>query len=838
MVPRPARSRASRPTTSPSPCALEGDSRRRCSRRPWRARCAGTRPCAPPSRTSTAGPPGCRRPAGAGDRAAAPPACRGSTSRRCRRRRARGGPPPRRRGGGRPSTSRAGRCCAPPCCGSARASTRVLFNMHHIVSDGWSMGVLTARAGGALRRLRPRAALAAAGAAACSTPTSPSGSGGGSRGSGSTSRSPSGARPSPGRRRSTSPPTSRARRCRAPRGAGRARLLPGEPARGPGAARRARGGDAVHGPPRRPRRPARPHGRAERRLGRLPHRQPHPAGDRGPDRLLRQHPGAARSTSRAAPAVRELLGRVRRAALAAFAHQDLPFEKMVEVLQPERDRSRTPLFQVMFTLQNAPAEPAELPGLRLSAIEFESDAAKFDLAVSAQELPDGIAARRLLPHRSLPAGDDPAPARAPGGAARRRRGRSGAAGGGAAAPLRGRAPPGAARLGRPAPADPRGRHPARPARPAGGRAARSGGGRGGRRGADLGRAGPAGGAARAAAGGARRRARGGRRRLPRAHAALARRSARHAAGGRRLGAARPRLPAGAARRHAGRLGGGAAARRSGDPGRPARRRGRRRCCSAICRPRGRDRSPDCSGEPLSDGEPALPEPDPAGLAYVIFTSGSTGRPKGVAVPHRGTVPLGAAAAHRGGSGPADRLLQFSSPGFDVSIFEVASALASGAPLRFAPREELLPGPPLAGLLREAGVTPPWRWPPRCSAPWSRGRLPSLGLLFVGGEACPAEYADAWSAGRLFIDAYGPTEATVLRHLRRAPPRRPSGQPGPAYRGCGALRGRRGLPPAAGRSARRAADRRRAGRARLSRQARPDGGRVRARSICTPGGAPG
>ncbi len=90
------------------------------------------------------------------------------------------------------------------------------------------------------------------------------------------------------------------------------------------------------------------------------------------------------------PSFRELLGRVREVALGAYAHQDLPFEMLVEALQPERDLSHTPLFQVMFILQNAPMPKVELPGLTLSPLSTETSTAKFDLTLSMEKTVDGL----------------------------------------------------------------------------------------------------------------------------------------------------------------------------------------------------------------------------------------------------------------------------------------------------------------------------------------------------------------------------------------------------------------------------------------------------------------
>ncbi|MEG4918277.1 amino acid adenylation domain-containing protein [Microcoleus sp. B7-D4] len=90
------------------------------------------------------------------------------------------------------------------------------------------------------------------------------------------------------------------------------------------------------------------------------------------------------------PSFRELLGRVREVALGAYTHQDLPFEKLVEELQPERDLSRTPLFQVMFVFQNALIAALEFRGLSLTPLEVHNGTAKLDLTLALEETSEGI----------------------------------------------------------------------------------------------------------------------------------------------------------------------------------------------------------------------------------------------------------------------------------------------------------------------------------------------------------------------------------------------------------------------------------------------------------------
>ncbi|MBV8997008.1 MAG: AMP-binding protein, partial [Pseudonocardiales bacterium] len=83
---------------------------------------------------------------------------------------------------------------------------------------------------------------------------------------------------------------------------------------------------------------------------------------------------------------RELLGQVKDTVLDAFAHQDVPFERLVDALQPIRDTSRTPLFDVMIVLQNTPTPTGELPGLHIHGVELPNITANFDLSIHFQEL--------------------------------------------------------------------------------------------------------------------------------------------------------------------------------------------------------------------------------------------------------------------------------------------------------------------------------------------------------------------------------------------------------------------------------------------------------------------
>ncbi|MDF0607271.1 condensation domain-containing protein, partial [Neisseriaceae bacterium TC5R-5] len=90
------------------------------------------------------------------------------------------------------------------------------------------------------------------------------------------------------------------------------------------------------------------------------------------------------------PSVAALLSRVKADALNAYAHQDLPFEQVVEALQPPRSLSHSPIFQVMLALDNTPVHNLELPGLTIEPLEPELKTTHFDLSLSLNESEQGL----------------------------------------------------------------------------------------------------------------------------------------------------------------------------------------------------------------------------------------------------------------------------------------------------------------------------------------------------------------------------------------------------------------------------------------------------------------
>ncbi|MEM7587390.1 MAG: amino acid adenylation domain-containing protein, partial [Acidobacteriota bacterium] len=158
-------------------------------------------------------------------------------------------------------------------------------------------------------------------------------------------------------------------------------------------------------------------------------------------------------------------------------------------------------------------------------------------------------------------------------------------------------------------------------------------------------------------------------------------------------------------------------------------------------------------------EPAHRAVEPEHLAYSIYTSGSTGKPKGVLLTHRGLANLLVAQKQTFDVGPGCRILQFSPLSFDASLFEIVMALMSGATVRLAQQEDLLPGPGLLALLQRERITH-LTIPPSALAALPYGPLPNLRMIACAGEALPESLVRQWQAGREIFNLYGPTESTV------------------------------------------------------------------------------
>ncbi|MFE8600248.1 amino acid adenylation domain-containing protein [Archangium violaceum] len=449
---------------------------------------------------------------------------------------------------------------------------------------------------------------------------------------------------------------------------------------------------------------------------------------------------------------RELLARVKKTTVKAYAHQELPFEKLVDTLQPERDLSRSPLFQVLFTLQNAPMPVVSQPGFTLRPVEVENTTAKFDLSLSLGDGPEGFAgsldysvalfdastAARMMEHLKLL--------------------------------LEGLVARPDQRLG------------------------------------DL----------ALVSENERRRLlvewNDTKRELPReacAHRLFEAQAARtpHASavafGEEVLTYAELDQRANRLAHHLCSLGVGPETRvglclersldfpiamlailKAGgafvplDPSYPAARLAFVLADAGISLlvthpgllatpPEGIQRV--CldadAHQALANLPGTAPDSGVTGdnLAYVLYTSGSTGTPKGALLHHLGlcNTALAAVTAHR--FRPDSRVLQFASPAFDASVCEVFSSLLAGACLVLAPRDELLPELPLRTLLEKQAITAV-TLTPSVLAQLSEEGLPRLETLISAGEALPPSVARRWSKGRTLLNAYGPTEVTVCASI--------------------------------------------------------------------------
>ncbi|HEX2189759.1 MAG TPA: amino acid adenylation domain-containing protein, partial [Longimicrobiaceae bacterium] len=460
------------------------------------------------------------------------------------------------------------------------------------------------------------------------------------------------------------------------------------------------------------------------------------------------------------PTFRELLGRVRETTLGAYAHQDLPFERLVEELQPERSLSHHPVFQVFFALQNAPVEPLRLPGLDVSPLPAGSGTTKFDLSLGmgaagdglggvigyATELSDAETAERMAGHfRALLA-------RIAADPDARISALSLLDAEEAAAVLDA---PNA--TGRPLPAGPV--HEVF--------------------------------AAQAAATPDAVAVECGDERLTyaeldsRARSVAARLRALGVGPEARVGICLERGPAMLAA-VLGVLGAGAAYVPL-DPAYPSERIRRvaadaglaallTRASLAHSVPAGGAVVVllDGAGVPEAEAGSTREPPGPAGpvppeaAAYLIYTSGSTGVPKGVVVEHRGLANTLLAAREEFGFGRDDVAAVLASYAFDIWGFEALTPLLAGGSVRVVPRDDVVD---VGRLVRELeGVSVVHAVPAlmrqvaaevRASG---RGTLPGLRLAFVGGDAVPPELLDEMR--EVFPNArvrvlYGPTEATVL-----------------------------------------------------------------------------
>ncbi|HKV07315.1 MAG TPA: amino acid adenylation domain-containing protein [Thermoanaerobaculia bacterium] len=460
------------------------------------------------------------------------------------------------------------------------------------------------------------------------------------------------------------------------------------------------------------------------------------------------------------PLFSDLAAKVRETALGAYAHQDLPFERLVDELQPERNLSHSPVFQVMFALQNVPAQGLELPGLTLGPLPVESGRAQFELNLTMiptdrglisridynADLFDAATAARMIGHyRHLLAGIAEDPARRT-----------------SALPLLSEIERHELLVG------------------------------GNDTGAEIpGRTVHELFEATAA-------------RVPGSVAvtfegqsltygelnARANRLAHHLRG---LGAGPGALLGVCVERSLDMLVGLLGVLKAGgayvplDPSYPADRiayvledgriqvlltqgsvlQGLPELRGVGARTVELDRE-DFSAE-SAENPASLAGPDD--LAYVIYTSGSTGRPKGVEVRHGGAVNFLASMAREPGLAERDVMVAVTTISFDIAVLELYLPLSRGARVEIVSREVAVDGARLAELIASSGGTvlqaTPATWRVLLEAEWKGA--PGLKVL-CGGEALPPDLArELLARVESLWNVYGPTETTVWSAVHRVDP---------------------------------------------------------------------
>ncbi len=452
------------------------------------------------------------------------------------------------------------------------------------------------------------------------------------------------------------------------------------------------------------------------------------------------------------PSFRDVLVRVREAALGAYAHQDLPFEMLVEALHPERDLSHAPLFQVMFVLDNEPRQVLELPGLMLSPVEAESGTARFDITLSMAEEPDGLNATieyntdlfnadtivRMAGHfqtllEGIVADPDRHITTLPLLTEAERRQML-------------------VEWNNTATDFPREAcihelfEQQVEQRPYALAVTYEG--------EQL------------------------------TYLDLNRRANQVARYLRKLGVGPDVLVGICTERSLEMVVGILGILKAGsaylplDPTYPAERLGFMLQDSAVpvllTQLHLAERLPAHAAQVVhldADWEAIAQESDEnvcsgataEDLAYVIYTSGSTGKPKGVVLRHRGLCNLATWHHIVFDMREGKRVLQFSPFSFDASVWEVFMALRNGATLCLARQETLASGPDLVKLMREQHVTTA-TLPPTMLLTMPVQDLPELETIIAAGEACPRELVMRWGPGRRFFNAYGPTETTVCTSM--------------------------------------------------------------------------